>query len=136
MSVSATLRIPAARRRGIGVFVPFAAALSLAVAALIVYPLVRVVAATFFAGGAFDSAPILAALHEPALARLLLNTLAVVISGTAIAVLIGSAFAWLSERTDMGLAWLTRVLPIVPLLVPPVAARSAGCCWPHPPAAS
>jgi iron(III) transport system permease protein len=122
MSASVTLRMPAAGcRRRIVVFVPFAALLSLAVAALIIYPLVRVVAATFFAGGTFDATPIYAALHEPALVRLLLNTLAVVISGTAIAVLIGSAFAWLSERTDMGLTWLTRVLPIVPLLVPPVA---------------
>jgi len=125
MSASATVRIPATiaagRRRRIALFVPFAALLSLVVVLLIVYPLVRVVAATFFAGGTFDAAPIYAALHEPALVRLLLSTLAVVISGTAVAVVTGSAFAWFSERTDIGLNWLTRVLPIVPLLVPPIA---------------
>jgi iron(III) transport system permease protein len=44
-----------------------------------------------------------------------------VLGSTALAVAIGSVFAWLTERTDLGMAWLTRVLPIVPLLVPPIA---------------
>jgi iron(III) transport system permease protein len=104
-----------------GGFVGFAALVSLVILVLIVFPLVRVVFDTFFPNGVFAWAPIRTALFRPDLLRLLLNTLAVVVGATAIAVVVGSVFAWLSERTDVGMRWITRVLPIVPLLVPPIA---------------
>lgn len=111
----------ARRRGGAGHFGWFAALLSAGVTLLILFPLLRVLADTFMPGGAFDPAPVRAAFLQPGLLRLVADTLAVVLSGTALAVLAGATFAWLSERTDLGLRWLTRVLPIVPLLVPPVA---------------
>lgn len=99
----------------------FAGLVSAVVTVLILFPLLQAVATTFFPGGRLDLAPVLAVLNEPGLIPLLRNTVLLVIGSTAIAVAIGSVFAWLTERTDLGMAWLTRVLPIVPLLVPPIA---------------
>lgn len=99
----------------------FAALLSGLVAVVILYPLLQAILATFFAGGRFNPAPMLAALDEPGLPMLLGNTVLLVLGSTAIAVAVGSVFAWLTERTNIGMAWLTRVLPIVSLLVPPIA---------------
>lgn len=99
----------------------FAALVSAAVTVLILYPLLQAGVAVFFPGGRFDPAPILAALNDQGLLPLLRNTILLVLGSTAVAVAIGSVFAWLTERSDLGMAWLTRVLPIVPLLVPPIA---------------
>lgn len=111
----------AGARRGAGGFGWFAALLSLLVTLLILYPLLKVAVDTFMPGGVFDPAPIRAAFLQPGLAKLVANTLLVAFSGTAFAVLVGSVFAWLSERTDLGMRWLMHLLPIVPLLVPPIA---------------
>jgi iron(III) transport system permease protein len=108
-------------RRRPGGFALFAALVSAAVTALILYPLLQAGLAVFFPGGQFDPGPIVAVLNEPALMLLLRNTILLVLGSTAVAVAVGSVFAWLTERTDLGMAWLTRVLPIVPLLVPPIA---------------
>lgn len=102
-------------------FALFAAVVSTIVAVLIVYPLLQAVVSVFLPGGRFDPAPLLSTLGEPGLATLLGNTALLVLGSTAVAVAIGAVFAWLTERTDLGMAWLTRVLPIVPLLVPPIA---------------
>lgn len=109
------------RRRPPNGFVVFAALVSTTITVLILYPLLQTVAAVFFPDGRFDPTPILAALKEPELLSLLRNTVLVVLGSTAIAVAIGSVFAWLTERSDLGMTWLTRVLPIVPLLMPPIA---------------
>ena len=114
------MRVTLLRPRPSG-FMLFAALVSAVVTVLILFPLLQVVLAVFFPGGRFDPAPVLAALNEPGLLPLLRNTVLLVLGSTAIAVAIGSVFAWLTERTDLGMAWLTRVLPIVPLLVPPIA---------------
>lgn len=102
-------------------FMVFASGVSAVMALLILYPLLQALLAVFFPGGRFDPAPVLAALEEPGLAALLGNTVLLVLGSTVIAVAVGSLFAWLTERTDIGMAWLTRVLPIVSLLVPPIA---------------
>ena len=104
-----------------GGFALFAALVSASVAVLILYPLMQAGFAVFFPGGRFDPAPIMAALNEPGVLPLLRNTVVLVVGSTVIAVAVGSVFAWLTERTDLGMSWLTRVLPIVPLLVPPIA---------------
>jgi iron(III) transport system permease protein len=111
----------ARRLRPAGGFALFAAVVSATMTVLILYPLVHVAGVVFFPGGRFDPAPILAALNEAGLLSLLRNTVLLVLGSTALAVATGSVFAWLTERTDLGMAWLTRVLPIVPLLVPPIA---------------
>jgi iron(III) transport system permease protein len=102
-------------------FMLFAGLVALSVSALIVYPLVRIVLDVLFAGGRLDFGPIVAAFAEPGLASLVVSTLGVVLGSTCIAVVVGATFAWLNERTDIGMTWLMRAMPIVPLLLPPIA---------------
>lgn len=52
----------------------------------------------------------------------LFNTAVLVLSGGAIAVLIGAAFAWLNERTNARIGWLAEVLPLISMFVPSLAA--------------
>ncbi|MCA0206913.1 MAG: ABC transporter permease subunit [Proteobacteria bacterium] len=106
--------------RRIDLFTALAATLSVIVATLILYPLAHVLLATFFPGGQFDSAPFRAVAASD-LTALLANTTLVIASATLIAVLFGSLFAWLSERTDIGLNAFGNVLPVLPLLIPPIA---------------
>jgi len=101
-------------------FTLLAATISVAVAALILYPLGHVVIATYFPNGSFDPAPFQAVARSD-IGVLLLNTALVVGTATIAAVIIGSLFAWLSERTDIGLNMFGSVLPVLPLLVPPIA---------------
>lgn len=101
-------------------FTLLAAGISVAVAALILYPLAHVLLATFFPGGRLDPAPFRAVAGSD-LGVLLLNTGLVVGAASVAAVIVGSLFAWLSERTDIGLNVFGSVLPVLPLLVPPIA---------------
>ncbi|MGV3650228.1 MAG: ABC transporter permease, partial [Devosia sp.] len=49
------------------------------------------------------------------------NTFVVVVGGTAIALVIGSALAWANERSDASLGWIGQLLPLAALIVPPIA---------------
>lgn len=88
---------------------------------LVVTPLLLVLLDVFSVDGAFSLQALRGTLAQTDVAGLLLRTLAVVLLSTTIAVVVAASFALLNERTDAGVSWLTRVLPIVPLLVPPVA---------------
>lgn len=103
---------------------PFQAAgtlLALALGALAVYPLALVVIRPFVTGGRIDLAPIRDTLAQPDLATLLWHT-AVVVGGSGLAAMaIGSALAWVNERTDARMGLLTDVVPLVPFLLPPIA---------------
>ncbi|GAB3428840.1 ABC transporter permease [Actinophytocola sediminis] len=90
-------------------------------AALALYPLGAVVYRLLFADGSLDLGPVRDTLAEPDLAGLLLNTLVVVVAATAVALVIGTALAWVNERTDARMGVLTDALPMVPFLLPPVA---------------
>ena len=64
---------------------------------------------------------LIAALASGALLRVLANTAIVIIAGTAFALVAGGLMAWVSERTNGSLGAAGELLPLVPLLVPPVA---------------
>lgn len=87
--------------------------------ALIVLPLVatvvRVVTEAGFMSAAGDE------LARDDLPRVLLNTVLVIGLSTSVAVAIGTCFAWLNERTNARMGWLSDVLPVVSLLVPSIA---------------
>jgi iron(III) transport system permease protein len=101
-------------------FTLLSGAISIFVAALILYPLGRVLLVTFFPDGQFDTAPF-RVVAQSGLPKLLGNTVVAIGSATVFAVVAGTFFAWLVERTDVGLRSLGRLLPILPLLVPPIA---------------
>lgn len=106
--------------RRIGWFTALSAGITFLVAALILFPLLRVLIVTFLPGGQFDAAPFRAVL-DSGLPELLGNTFLSIGSATVLAVIAGTFLAWLVERTDVGLRGLGRMLPILPLLVPPIA---------------
>lgn len=90
-------------------------------AAMIAFPMLRMIARAFMVDGvpSFDGA--LSVLKEPWLPRVLLNTGIVIGASTAVALVVGSAMAWLNERTDANLGVIGLVLPVIPLLMPGVA---------------
>ena len=98
-----------------------AAAVSIFVAAVIIYPLGWVAIDVFFDGWTLDPAPFEQFMREPNLGALFLDTLVVVGGAAIMAMIVGGVFAWLTERTDIGMPFLGKTLPIIPLLVPPIA---------------
>lgn len=108
--------------RRIPLFYAFATIAGIVMSALVLYPLGQMIVTLFVGGSDDEKSALVQTLELPGLWQMLLNTLVVIIvSGTA-ALLIGSVFAWLNERTDARMGWLSQVLPIIPLLLPPIAA--------------
>ena len=96
-------------------------AICTAIALLVLYPLVRMLLTVFFPGGELD----LSAFSEVAqlswLGSTLRDTAFVVAVAGGLALLAASLLAWLNERTDARMGWLSEALPIIPLLIPPIA---------------
>lgn len=109
------------RRRSRPYFAMVCAAVGVAVAALILYPLIAVLPQVFLDDGRVDLSAWRTAWSAPGTVGMLRNTAILVGAGTVLAVVIGSVFAWFSERTDASMGRLTEVLPIVPMMVPPLA---------------
>lgn len=110
------------RRRGSGGVVPFrwlAAVVAAAAAALIVVPVSSLVIR--FARGDVDFALFTQLWTDVGLRSMLVSTILVVLGSTLLAGVVGSLFAWLNERTDARMGWLSQTLPVLPLMVPPLA---------------
>lgn len=105
---------------GVNWFRITALALSAIIAFLILVPLGRVVLSVFvfYPPGTSPLAEIQA---QRGLGTVIVNTFIVVGSAAVVAVFFGSLLAWLNERTDVGMASVSKILPIVPLLLPPIA---------------
>lgn len=86
---------------------------------LIVLPLVGTVLRVATSEGFLEAA--LAELGRDDLVRVLLNTVLTVGVSTLLAVVIGTAFAWLNERSNARMGWASDILPVVSLLVPSIA---------------
>lgn len=84
-------------------------------------PLLRVVLRLFYDGG-FTAEPLRKTLDQPDLGPLMLNTVGLVVVSGVIALVVGSVLAWLNERTDARMGFVSDLLPIIPFLLPPVAA--------------
>jgi iron(III) transport system permease protein len=112
-------RGPLLRIRGQG-FPLLAWVLATTLTLLVLYPLGRTVFSIGVSeqglSGAIDSA-----LKSRDLDLIIRNTATIVGLSVLLAAIIGSVFAWLSERTDASMGWVTRLLPIIPMLIPPVA---------------
>jgi len=96
-----------------------------AVAALFVfffaYPLARMLFAAFVKNGSVSMAAFQEAFADPNLPSLLIDTLLVTGISSVVAMSIATIFAWLNERTDASMGWVSRLLPLVPLMLPPIA---------------
>lgn len=99
-------------------FVVVGVALSLVMAAVIVTPVVVILFRTLATSG-LDMFRDAAAV--PSIGTAIRNSVIVVGCAGALAIVIGTAFAWLKERTDANLGLAGEILPLAPLLVPKVA---------------
>ena len=95
--------------------------LVLSVLIVIFYPLATILQRALLPGGTPDFSLWTTTLAAPDLIVAARNTLILSFLTTIIAVPIGVFFAWLVERTDAWLGALSRLLPVIPLLLPPVA---------------
>lgn len=109
------------RRRPVSVFGKVSIGIAVLFALLALYPLGAVVHRLLFSGGGLDLGPVRETLAEPGLVGLVVNTVVVVVASGAVALVIGTALAWVNERTDARMGVLTDALPMVPFLLPPVA---------------
>lgn len=115
---------PPRRTRRLTAFGAFASVVALAFACLIAYPIFRVVSSLVWSDGRFSISAITATLHLPNLFDVLRDTAVVVIASGTLALAIGSAFAWLNERTNARIPGVTDVLPVIPFLVPTIAGAT------------
>ena len=108
--------------RNVPVFRPIGWLLTLTLCAAVVYPVGHVVAkAVEFDAGEWRLPKILSSAFESSALSIVATTLAVVAMSGALAFVVGVVLAFINERTDARLGWASDVLPILPLLVPPVA---------------
>ncbi|MES1248093.1 MAG: ABC transporter permease subunit [Actinomycetota bacterium] len=109
-------------RRGLPVFRPVGWLITLAVCLAVAYPVGHVVAKIFeYDGPHWRLAQIArdAVGHDALVA--LGNTAAVVAAAGGGAFVVGVVLAFINERTDARLGWAADILPVLPMLVPPVA---------------
>ncbi|ASW54160.1 iron ABC transporter permease [Plantactinospora sp. KBS50] len=111
---------PAGRRRA-GPFTIVVFALAVALAFLATYPILRVVVGLFITDGTLSLAPVRDVLAVGDLGTLVWNTLVAVLVSGVLALVVGTALAWLNERTDARVAGLTDAMPMIPFLLPPIA---------------
>lgn len=91
------------------------------IAVLVVLPMLQMVVRAFFPNGGFSLNVVSQVLELAGVWDTLRNTLVLVAVSGALALTIGSVFAWLNERTNARMSWVSDVLPMVPLLIPSVA---------------
>lgn len=108
------------RSRQISLFAILASLLAVVTVALVLYPLLLTLIRFFFRNGRLELSSFSQAFNQPGTGQMLINTLIVVAASTFLAVVIGSLFAWLNERTDARIGFLSDTLPIIPLMIPPL----------------
>jgi iron(III) transport system permease protein len=88
---------------------------------LVLYPITAMFGRELLPGWSVNTRAFINVLGSGAFWDAAKNTLIVLgVSGT-ISILIGTVFAWLNERTDAQMGFITTFLPVLPLLVPSVA---------------
>jgi len=122
MSIATLLqRQPRAARERISPFGWVAIGLSVVFAAMLAYPVVAMILRILFPETGSSAHLWATTLGGHGLGTAVRNTLALIVVVNLIAVPLGVAFAWFSERTDGHLGWVSTVLPVLPLLLPPIA---------------
>ncbi|MDX3905924.1 MAG: ABC transporter permease subunit [Pigmentiphaga sp.] len=112
---------PPAPARGGSSATWFVVPLLLAVSVIVFYPIAIILVRAIAPEGRLDWALWASTLTAPGLLAAVRNTAILAATTTCLAVPIGVFFAWLIERTDARWGSLSRLLPVIPLLLPPVA---------------
>lgn len=88
---------------------------------LVVFPIGAMFLRELFADGTLNTRAFRDVLGSAPFWTAARNTLIVLSVSGAISILIGTLFAWLNERTDARMGFLSNFLPVLPLLIPSVA---------------
>ena len=104
-----TASVESVSRRPRG-FMIVAGTLAALITILILYPLGATFVNVFFRGDSIVSI-LTATIREPHLGKVLWSTAVIVGGSVFIATIIGATLAWLSERSDASMGWVTRALP-------------------------
>mgnify|MGYP001076723794 CR=1 FL=1 len=91
------------------------------VAALAIYPLTRVLVRTFYSNGRLSGSVVDSIVSDSNLGRTIYDTALVVVGSSVIALVVGTALAWLNERTDARFGIVTDSIPLVPFLLSEIA---------------
>lgn len=104
-----------------GSFDVLAGGLGLLFILLLGFPIANLLINVVFADGQFRGGDAIEVLTRDGLATIVADTLIVVATAGSLAVLLGTVIAWLTERTDARWGWASGILPIIPLMLPPIA---------------
>ncbi|MCC7257299.1 MAG: iron ABC transporter permease [Gammaproteobacteria bacterium] len=99
----------------------FSGSLALAVGALVCFPLLAMLVQLFHGSDGLNLGAFAEAARLPGLAQTLGNTLLVILLAGTVAFILGATFAWLNERTDARMTWVAAAMPVLPILMPPIA---------------
>jgi len=99
--------------------------IALALLVLSIAPLATVAWRAFVVDGKLDLSAFSETATMPGLGTTLLNTLVMVLASGATSLTLGTALAWLNERTDARLGIVTDALPLVAFVLPPIAGAVA-----------
>jgi len=91
------------------------------VVVLVLYPIITMLVQIFIVEGQLGLDAVRQALNEPRLGEVILNTAIFTGLSALAAFVVAALFAWLAERTNIGWVGVMRILPILPLFVPPIA---------------
>lgn len=91
---------------------------------LLVYPIGSMIVRALFPEGTLDLSVFSRTVAQSWFWPTLTDTAVVVGSAAVIALVIAAVMAWLNERTDAGLGWLGGFMPLMPLLMPPIATAA------------
>lgn len=86
----------------------------------IIYPFATLLIAAFVTGGEGGN-PWERVAQIPQLWDAVRNTILLVVCATGASLVIGTALAWLNEKTNVRMRGISSIVPILPLLMPPVA---------------
>lgn len=96
--------------------------LAVAVGLLIAWPIGRMLYYVFFPNHHFVGlSSFRDAFTAPGIGSVIIQTLILVAFVAPLSVAVGTALAWINERTDARLGFLSDILPLVPLLIPVIA---------------
>jgi iron(III) transport system permease protein len=94
--------------------------LTIALVVLIVYPIGTMLKQAFIVNGSPVLGPLRLLVHDPTFITACKNTLIIVSIAGTFALVLATLFAWLNERTDASFGAVSRLAPLIPLLIPPV----------------
>ena len=112
---------PGGGRRWTGVEI-VTVVLGLVFAVTLLYALAALVVEVLADTDGSPLAPYASALSLPGTAEVFVDTVLVVGVSTVCALVVAVGFAWLNERTNARLGFAAALLPLIPLLVPPLAS--------------